>query len=263
MIDNSNLNDNGGLQQAGIIVNREPEIVLFATLSKYKTIFFDLDHTLWDFERNAEECLLEIYEDAHLHTLGVENAQTFVAGFQAINNQMWHLFDTHQITHIELRTTRFKKAMEQIGIKISDNLSENLNALFLDILPRKGHLIDGSIEVLDYLFERYPLHLITNGFHEVQHRKLRSSGINHYFEQVISSENSQSRKPEKAIFDYALKITGAEISSSIMIGDNYDTDIMGAMNFGMDTVYFNPENKKMHKPVTFDIQNLLALKTIL
>jgi YjjG family noncanonical pyrimidine nucleotidase len=248
-------------------------------IKKYRHIFFDLDHTLWDFERNANECLVEIYEKYDLekliseqnvskekndNQLIINNLEEFLLSFDVVNHELWRLLDKRQITHIELRQRRFKETLAPLNIDISVELSDNLNNEFLRLLPTKAHLIEGAIEILDYLIPKYELHIITNGFDEIQALKMQSSEILHYFGKVITNERANARKPEKEIFEYALQLTNATLEESIMIGDNYEADILGGICAGMDTVFYNPAGEMVsHQKPTFEIDNLLDLKTIL
>jgi YjjG family noncanonical pyrimidine nucleotidase len=249
------------------------------TTKKYRHIFFDLDHTLWDFERNANECLIEIYEKYGLeklifeqnilkekndNTLNINSLEEFLLSFDVVNHELWRLLDKRQITHIELRERRFKETLAALNVEIEVVLSDQLNNEFLQLLPTKSHLIDGAVEILEYLLPKYELHIITNGFDEIQASKMQSSEIFHYFGEVITNERANARKPEKEIFDYAIKLTNATFQESIMIGDNYEADILGGISAGIDTVFYNPSGEGItHKNPTYEIDNLLELKKIL
>ncbi len=203
-------------------------------------IFFDLDHTLWDFERNSRECLVEIHEAFGLITHGVNTAEEFIEAFLPVNYSLWNLLDTGVISHQELRQRRFGEALAKLNVNIPAEKSLEMNAFFLQSLPSKTHLIEGGKEVLEYLHDKYALHIISNGFHEVQLRKMKSSGIHDYFREIVTNETANARKPDKAIFDYALRAAGAHTSNSVMIGDNFDADIAGSLNAGLPCIYYNP-----------------------
>jgi putative hydrolase of the HAD superfamily len=231
---------------------------------KYKHIFFDLDHTLWDFETNSRLVLEELY---HTHTLagrGVPTFDVFHSTYMGHNERLWDRFRKGFITRNDLRTKRFR--MTLLDFKIGDEkLSEKLSEQFLDVLPTKTALFPYAKEVLEYLAaKQYPIHLITNGFEETQLLKLRSSGIESFFTHVITSERAGSLKPYREIFDYAITTAGATADTSIMIGDALDIDIIGAYNAGIDQVYFNPlvPADGDLKP-TYVIQTLDELKHIL
>ncbi|SFW41269.1 putative hydrolase of the HAD superfamily [Chitinophaga sancti] len=231
---------------------------------KYKHIFFDLDHTLWDFETNAYQVLEELY---HTHTLasrGVPSFEVFHRTYMMHNEILWDRFRKGFITRNDLRTKRFSRTL--LDFKIGDDkLSHALGTQFLEILPYKTALFPNTKEVLEYLAAKnYPMNMITNGFEATQLIKMKSSGIDHFFTHVITSEAAGSLKPYREIFDYAINLAGATAESSIMIGDALNIDIIGAHNVGMDQVYFNNL-----VPVTGDltptyvIRDLHELKDIL
>jgi len=232
-------------------------------VSSFKHIFFDLDHTLWDFERNSRECLVEIFNEFRLDNLGIETAETFTGTFLTINYQLWNLLDTRVITHEELRRRRFGEALAQLGATVSEDRSLEMNEFFLQALPSKQHLIPGGKEILDYLSPNYALHIISNGFHEVQLRKMKSSGIHDYFREIVTNEVANARKPEKAIFDFALNAAGAATDNSIMIGDNIEADVNGALNAGLACVYFNPDSNPSPYESHLEVKSLDELREIL
>ncbi len=142
-------------------------------------------------------------------------------------------------------------------------IPEGIGAIYLEICPTQPHVIPHAHEILSYLKDKYTLHIITNGFDDVQHQKLYSAGIHHYFDQIITSDKSGSRKPQRSIFEYALAAAGASEECSIMIGDNLGTDIIGAREASIDQVYFNASRSKHSEPVTYEIQHLAELRNIL
>jgi putative hydrolase of the HAD superfamily len=229
----------------------------------YQHLFFDLDHTLWDFERNAYECLHEIYDIHRLKDIGVKNLDEFLSTFSKINKKYWEMLDKNEITIEQLRRKRFQETINQLGAAISEEQGLHINDSFLELLPHKPHLIEGAIEILDYLAPKYQLHIISNGWQDVQVRKLESSEINHYFGEIITNEKANARKPHKEIFEYALKSTNASLSSSLMIGDNYEADIKGAMNINLDTVFYNPEKLQITEKPTYEIFHLEELENFL
>ncbi len=229
---------------------------------KYKHLFFDLDHTLWDFEKNSRECLEDIYQTFGLIEL-VNDFEIFYREFSKINRHYWSLLETNVITHEELRRRRFRDTLNNLGANADEDLGLQINEHFLGILPNKAHLIEGAVEVLEYLLPHYQLHIISNGWQEVQVNKMKSSEIHHYFGEIITNEVAGSRKPNIEIFQYALKTTNAILSESLMIGDNYEADILGAMNIQMDTVFYNPEKQPIELKPTFEIERLSELKSIL
>ena len=230
---------------------------------KYKHLFFDLDHTLWDFERNSAECLADIYQVFNLKSLNINNLSDFCKEFSSVNKYYWALLERKEITHEVLRERRFQDTFVNLGAEIGIGFGLEINEYFLELLPKKAHLIDGAVEILDYLLPRYKLHIISNGWQDIQVDKMKSSAIHHYFDKIITNEMAGTRKPDRRIFDYALTVTNANLAESLMIGDNYEADVLGAMSANMDTVFYNPENMLTDQKPTFDIAKLVELKTIL
>ena len=231
---------------------------------KYEHVFFDLDHTLWDFETNSRETLQDLYEELNLSDRGIQQFEVFHETYHHYNQIFWDRFRKGFINREELRWKRMWRTL--VDFKIADeNLARDMSERYLEILPTKKNLFHDTLEILNYLEARaYPMHLITNGFEKVQHAKMKHSGITHYFTEVITSEAAGIMKPHAAIFEYALQKTGALAAQSIMIGDTLDADILGANNAGIDTVYFNPAVPHTEEIVpTFVIQQLSELKKII
>ena len=229
---------------------------------KYKHIFFDLDHTLWDFDANSRSTLEDLYGLFGLHARGVYDFDLFYTNYLAHNEKLWSRYRNGYIKAEELRWKRVWLTL--IEFKVADApLARELSARFLELLPDKNLLFPYTIDILHYLTGKgYQLHLITNGFDQIQHRKLQNSGLNDFFIEVITSENANSLKPRKEIFDYAFMKTGAQLHESIMIGDSMEADIQGAINAGIDQVYAN--YKKLDPPVqpTYMISSLKELEQI-
>jgi putative hydrolase of the HAD superfamily len=229
---------------------------------KYKHLFFDLDHTLWDFDANAKETLVEIYALFKLEQKGVVPFEDFYKLYKIHNEILWDRYHKGFITGEELKWKRMWRTL--LEFKIGDEqLAKEMSEKFLEILPGKKLLFPHTIETLDYLLDKnYQLHLITNGFENTQWKKLNNSGLNIYFTHVVTSETSNSIKPHKEIFDYALNKAGAELRQSIMLGDNLEADIQGAMNIGMDNIFVNHINISTALQPTYTITNLSELKII-
>ena len=206
---------------------------------KYKHLFFDLDHTLWDFEANSRQTLGELYNRLELRNRGVNDFELFHKNYLAHNDKLWDRYRKGFIKVDELRWKRMWLAL--LDFRIADEpLAREMGVLFLELLPTRKLLFPHTTEILDYLTEKkYRLHLITNGFEKTQHGKLKSSGLDKYFIEVITSEGSNSLKPHREIFEYAFRKTGAALQESIMIGDTVDVDILGAINAGIDQVHVN------------------------
>ncbi|GAB3993476.1 YjjG family noncanonical pyrimidine nucleotidase [Spirosoma daeguense] len=229
---------------------------------KYRHLFFDLDHTLWDFDRNSAECLNELFDTFHLADLGIASADIFSQHFININKKLWADYDKNIIEHAYIRQHRFPLVFQALGIDES-TLKADLNAEYLKLLPYKPHLLESAREILDYLKDRYIMHIITNGFAEIQAIKMDSSEIAHYFTHVITSEKANAKKPDPMVFQYAMEISGTNASESIMIGDNYEADILGAKSVGLDTVFYNPQGQHFDDNATYDIRHWNELKAIL
>lgn len=229
---------------------------------KYKHLFFDLDHTLWDFERNSAESLDDIFHRLSLVNHGVHSKENFIESFIRINTKLWDDFDRGKLQHAFIRENRFLMVFDELGIKCPENHLE-IGELYLNTLPDKKHLLQGAMEALGYIQDAgYQMHIVTNGFTEIQARKLASSGISHYFENVVTFENARAKKPDPDIFAYALQQARASTDECIMIGDNWVADILGASRFGLDTVYYNPGGLKFDQNPTYDIRHLEELRSI-
>lgn len=231
----------------------------------YKHIFFDLDHTLWDFNRSSREALSEIFEHFELNKLNESlNLERFISNYYEINAELWDKYNKDAIDQKELRYTRFVQLMGRFDVSVDQFPHEEIVAFYAHTTPRKPHLIPHAREVLDYLNDKYQLHIITNGFSDVQDVKLKSSHILDYFEIIVTSNDTGYKKPHPEIFDFALRKSQASLDESIMIGDNLETDIKGAQAVNMDHIYFNPEGATSPKPlVQREINSLEELLHIL
>lgn len=230
--------------------------------SKYRHLFFDLDHTLWDFETNAAEALNDIYLENNLADRGVNDFNFFIKQYCYHNDRLWELYTRGYIRQEVLRWKRMWLTL--LEFKIADEpLAKKMSVEFLERLPFKTNLFPYTVEILEYLQgKNYTMHLITNGFESVQHSKLQHSKLGKYFAEVITSEASMSLKPNKEIFEYALMKAKAEKEESIMIGDNLDADIKGGMNAGLDTVFVNHLRKEHTVNPIFEIFHLQELENI-
>ena len=229
----------------------------------YKHLFFDLDHTLWDFDKNAKHTLSELFTEFELHIKITPVFDDFYRKYLHHNEILWERYQKGFISAEELKWKRMWRTL--LEFKIGDELlSKNLSQRFLEILPTKKEVFPHTIEILTYLTKKgYTLHLITNGFEKTQWSKLRNSGLDRFFTEVITSESSNSLKPKKEIFDYALLKAKATLQESIMIGDNLDADIQGALNAGMDCIFVNHINNmnELVKP-TYTVTHLNQLEHI-
>ncbi len=230
--------------------------------NKYRHLFFDLDHTLWDFESNSRQTLAEIYDILDLKTKGVDDFDRFHKIYLEHNDRLWERYRNGFIKVDELRWKRMWLSL--LEFKIGDeSLARQMGVVFLDLLPTRKILFPYTLEILEYLRQNgYSLHLITNGFEKTQLSKLQNSGLDGYFAEVITSESANSLKPHREIFDYAITKTGASKNESIMLGDSLDVDIQGAMNFGIDQVYVNHLNIEPTINPTFTVRSLRELEDI-
>jgi len=204
-----------------------------------KHIFFDLDHTLWDFETNSNKTFEYIFKK---NSIDVE-INKFKEIYKPINAKYWKLFREDKVTKEALRYARLKEAFDLLKFETNDDVIEILAEDYITYLSSYNTLFDGALEVLTYLQVKYQMHIITNGFEEVQFKKLKNANLLPFFEQIITSEKVGVKKPNPQIFNYALGLTNATPKESIMIGDNFEADILGAKNAGMHTIFcdFNGE----------------------
>jgi putative hydrolase of the HAD superfamily len=230
---------------------------------KYKHLFFDLDHTLWDFDANARITLEQLHLDMKLPEKGIHDFDLFHRNYLAHNERLWAQYRTGHIRQDELRLKRMWLCLLDFNVD-DEELALQMNELFLQLLPTRTLLFPDTIEVLTYLQDKgYRLHLITNGFEDVQHNKLKHSGLAPFFKVVVTSECSNSLKPQKEIFEFALNKTGATVEESLMIGDALDVDVAGAFNVGMDAVHVNYLHKEQDINPTYTIYHLRELKEFL
>jgi len=228
----------------------------------YKDLFFDLDHTIWDFELNSKETLWDLHIKFKLESKGITDFDVFYTQYSMHNLRLWDRYTKGYIKQEELRWKRIYLSL--LDCKIADEaLAKEMSHDYLDILPNKKNLFPYTIEILEYLKNKgYKMHLITNGFELVQWKKIKNSNLSDYFIEVITSESSNSLKPHKEIFEYALRSAHASIESSIMIGDNESADIQGAINIGMDSIFVNHLNLIPTVPATYTVSHLKELATI-
>ncbi len=219
-----------------------------------KHVFFDLDHTLWDFDKNSRLTFQKIF---NLNKLEV-NLDDFLEIYEPINLKYWKLYREEKVTKSALRYGRLKEAFDGVGVAVDDSLINNLSEAYIDQLSTFNNLFDGTFEILDYLSSKYQLHIITNGFEEAQEKKLATSNIKHYFKTVTNSEMVGVKKPNPKIFNFALDIAKAKSSESIMIGDSLEADIEGAHKIGMDTIHFDYKDSD----INHNFKRITALKML-
>ena len=203
--------------------------------NKVQHIFFDLDHTLWDFDKNSGLAFTSIFEK---NKIAVE-LETFMAVYAPINANYWKLYRENKVTQKDLRYGRLKESFDMLKMSITDEEIDTLSIDYIEHLPSNNILLEGTLELLEYLRPKYKLHIITNGFREVQYKKLRNSGIFQFFDTITTSEDAGVKKPDRLIFEAALELAKAKVSNSLMIGDNFEADILGAQEIGMEAILYN------------------------
>jgi YjjG family noncanonical pyrimidine nucleotidase len=231
-------------------------------VKQYRCLLFDLDHTLWDFETNSYETLQEIFADYQLAALGVSSFAEFYTTFVEINTRLWEQYDRGLVSRETIRFQRFHGILKKVGVD-DEQLSLTLSDEYIMRSPKKSGLIPDAIEVLEYLYPRYPMTIVTNGFDEVQYTKLNSSNLTPYFKNVVTSARAGFKKPAKEIFDFALAESGFQAHEAVMIGDNLLTDIAGAHNASVETIFFNPMRIEHQSGATHEIHQLKQLLDIL
>ena len=208
-------------------------------------IFFDLDHTLWDFDKNSAITYKIVFKNLNLEV----NLSHFLKVYEAINLELWRLFREDKITKNELRYKRLKDTFLAINQEVSDVLINQIADDYILYLGEQTHLFDGAIKTLEYLRLKYNLHIITNGFAEVQDKKLQHSNLAKYFNVIVNSETVGVKKPNPLIFEKALFLARVNKENSLMIGDSYEADILGAINCGIAAICFNYHNEKLPETI--------------
>lgn len=240
-------------------------------MKRYKDIFFDFDDTLYDTHGNAVLALSELYDQYNLGQY-FDDPKVFYDSYWYENVVLWSQYAKGEIDRDYLIVERFRRPLSVGMCPDGTHFSPTrefcleISDVFLDLCSCKPGVIDGAHEIVEYLHDKgYRLHICSNGFHEVQYKKLKSCGLFSFFDSVILSEDAGFNKPHKEFFDYAMKMSSASVDSTIMIGDNFFTDIIGAKNYGLDTLFFNahPDDFTAPEPVTFEVNRLLDIKNIL
>jgi YjjG family noncanonical pyrimidine nucleotidase len=228
----------------------------------YKHVFIDLDDTLWDFHANARESMLEVFRQYQLDGY-FDNFDHFFNIYEKRNLELWELYGKGEVSKDYLQLERFRHPLVQVGVD-NDVLAEQTGTHYLDILPTKTILMPGAIELLDYLSSKCSLTIVSNGFVEVQYGKLRVTNLEHYFSHVVLSEAAGALKPDRRIFEYALGLNNATADETIMIGDSYEADIVGARNAGIDQIFLNLGRTKAKEiKATYQIKKLYEILSIL
>ena len=229
---------------------------------KITHIFFDLDRTLWDFDLNSQKTLLNIYKEFSLKERGVKSFDIFLDHYKEINEKLWGLYRQDLISKDELRSKRFDLTLNKYSIK-DNELASKIGDTYVSKSPLQTSLFPYTKEVLSYLKSKYSLSIITNGFDEVQKIKLKASGLDVFFDTVITSDFVNAKKPNPTIFNYALNINNVSAKNSVMIGDDLLVDIIGAKEIGFFQIYFNPKNTPHNQNCDYEIRCLSEIKNIL
>jgi putative hydrolase of the HAD superfamily len=229
---------------------------------KYKHIFFDLDHTIWDFDKNAEETLHELYGTYKLKDIGLHSADLFIETYTRHNHRLWAEYHLGRISKDELREARFKSTFIELGVP-PDMMPNDFEDEYVKLGPTKTNLFPHAHETLAYLKGKYTLHLISNGFKESTEIKVAGTNLAPYFQNIIISEVVGVNKPDPLIFQHAIDLAGTTKDESLMIGDSIEADIRGALAFGMDAIYFNPFNLEKPADVPAQITHLKELTLLL
>jgi YjjG family noncanonical pyrimidine nucleotidase len=222
-------------------------------------VFFDLDHTLWDFEKNSALTIKKILRKNQIPV----NPDEFLKHYVPINFKYWELFREDKISKEELRFGRLSEAFSMLDMVIEKDKIVVLSDEYIQFLPENNHLFDGAFELLDYLKPKYNLHIITNGFHEVQNHKITNSKLTPYFSTITNSESAGVKKPNPIIFEFALNQANAKKESSIMIGDCINADVLGALNCGIDAILFSELPQIIENPDIRQVNHLLDLRKYL
>lgn len=228
----------------------------------YKNLFIDLDDTLWDIHLNGKECLEEIYHD-YGYAKFYPTFSDYYAVYMPGNHRLWAMYRNGEIRKEELIVERFLAPMREFGIN-DPEYAKNLSDDFLERTTRKTRLVEGTLDLLDYLKPRYRMHILSNGFREVQYKKIENSGLKPYFNKIILSEDAGINKPHPDMFNYALKTTNSRRSETVMIGDSWDADIVGAYKSRIAQIWFNPADEvpSGFEP-TYTVRTLAEIKNIL
>jgi len=230
---------------------------------RYQHVFFDLDHTLWDFDTNSKITLHRVFEAHNLLVKTGEAFEPFHKKYKVHNQYYWNQYTLGLIKQEDLRWARMNHTLVEYGIN-DEFLAKQLGKDYLDLLPESAQLFPHTVELLTYLKNRaYRLHILSNGFDEVQHKKLTFSGIYSFFDQIITSEASQCVKPKKEIFDFAFRKSGASREKSIMVGDNPEVDLQGALNAGIHSIYVDHQDQPSSVPSTFVVRHLKEIESVL
>lgn len=229
---------------------------------KYTHLFFDLDHTLWDYEENARQMLNELYLRYQLESIINSGSRHFTDVFFEVNDSLWDQYDRGVIHKSVIRNERFDRILAAFGIT-NNELAKNINRDFISECPHKTNVVSGAVDLLTFLKPNFGIHIVTNGFKEVQWIKLSKSGLDKFVDHVFISEEIGVKKPEAGFFEFSLNKVNCKAVESIVIGDNLNTDIKGARDFGIDNIYYNPKKISHAEKVTWEIDHLSQIRDLI
>ncbi|CAL2075187.1 YjjG family noncanonical pyrimidine nucleotidase [Tenacibaculum sp. 190524A05c] len=227
-------------------------------MTEITDVFFDLDHTLWDFDRNSGLTFKKIFQEQKINL----DLDDFLKVYEPINLEYWRLYRDEKIEKEELRYKRLKTTFDKLNYTIEDDLIDVISEDYINYLPLFNHLLDGTIELLEYLKTKYRLHIITNGFEEVQKIKLEKSQINDYFQVVVTSESVGVKKPNPKVFEFALKEAKVSAEKAIMVGDSLEADVLGALAVGISPIHLFKDTPSSDERI-ISVQSLLDIKQYL
>lgn len=231
-------------------------------MSSYSHVFFDLDHTLWDHEKNSHETLSELYDRYDIEELGEFDRLKFLDTYDHVNQGLWRRYRHGEIDQAYIRKYRFELVLGALDVS-ADKVPTEISNDYLEQAPLKTHVFPYTYELLAYLKSKYTLSIITNGFDDVQHTKIQSARLGDYFTEIVTSERAGCLKPDRNIFDFTCQKLNASSGECIMVGDNLETDIEGAKNADIDQIFFNPTQFQHEAQVTYEVGHLKELKGIL
>jgi putative hydrolase of the HAD superfamily len=226
-----------------------------------KNIFFDLDHTIWDFDTNSQETLKTLYEEYKMQFITPCDVNEFIKIYTRVNHDLWALYRQNRVTKEELRHRRFLDTFTEMKV-YEEDMPQDMETAYIAYCPTKTALMPGAIETLKYLSQNYDLHIITNGFAESQRTKLKCSNLAHYFKTLTISEEVGAQKPHAHIFNSALKNAGSSMTVSHYIGDNLEADVKGAIDSGWQAYWYTQDHGAFQHPQCTAIKSLLELKHI-
>ena len=219
-----------------------------------KALFFDWDHTLWDHDLNAKEVLLDLAVE---YELAIEPL-SYWASFEKINNGLWDQYAAGEISQAELRETRFVRFFQELRV---EGPSSEFGDKYLERAPRKTNLMPGAFKVIQDLAAHYPLYILTNGFDDIQYVKIEGAGMRSFFQEIITSQQVGTKKPNPLFYEYALERAGIQPGEALMIGDHVEADVRGALNAGIPAIHYNPFSVETDLP--HEIQHLDELRSLL